>query len=67
MTDKILYTALIFILTYLLITVQKIPEIKLDRTAGVSIGAILMILAKVLTLNEAYGFVDLNTLCKLFS
>jgi len=62
MTDKSLYAAIVFILTYLLITVQKIPGIKLDRPAGVSIGAILMILAKVITLNEAYGFIDLNTI-----
>lgn len=65
MTDKTLYAAIIFVLTYLLITVQKIPGIKLDRPAGVSIGAILMILAQVITLDEAYGFVDLNTLAFL--
>lgn len=62
MTDKTLYAAIIFILTYILIAVQKIPGIKLDRPAGVSIGAILMILTKVITLEEAYGFVDLNTI-----
>jgi Na+/H+ antiporter NhaD/arsenite permease-like protein len=62
MTDKTFYAALIFILTYILITVHKFPKIKLDRTAGVSIGAILMILAKVVTLDEAYAYVDLNTI-----
>ncbi|MGE5443550.1 MAG: SLC13 family permease [Ignavibacteriales bacterium] len=65
MTDKTLYAALIFILTYILISVQKVPRIKLDRAAGVSIGAILMVLAKVITLDEAYGFIDLNTIAFL--
>ncbi len=65
MTDKTFYAALIFILTYVLITVQKIPGVKLDCPAGVSIGAILMVLTKVITLDEAYGFVDLNTLAFL--
>jgi Na+/H+ antiporter NhaD/arsenite permease-like protein len=65
MTDKTLYAAIIFVLTYLLITVQKIPGIKLDRPAGVSIGAILMVLAGVLTLDEAYAFIDLDTLAFL--
>lgn len=65
MTDKTLYAAIIFVLTYLLITVQKIPGIKLDRPAGVSIVAILMILSQVITVDEAYGFVDLDTLAFL--
>ena len=65
MTDKTLYAAIIFVLTYLLITVQKIPGLKLDRPAGVSIGATLMILSQVITLDEAYGFIDLNTLAFL--
>ncbi len=65
MTDKTVYAAIIFVLTYLLITVQKIPGIKLDRPAGVSIGAILMVLAGVLTLDEAYAFIDLDTLAFL--
>lgn len=65
MTDKTLYATIIFILTYVLITIQKIPGIRLDRTSGVSIGAILMVLAKVITLDEAYGFVDLNTIAFL--
>jgi Na+/H+ antiporter NhaD/arsenite permease-like protein len=65
MNNKTLYAALIFVLTYILITVQKIPGIKLDRPAGVSIGAILMVLSKVITLDEAYGFIDLNTIAFL--
>src|SRR5713101_3706579 len=65
MTDKTFYAALIFVLTYILISVQKVPGIKLDRTSGVSIGAILMVLAKIITLDEAYGFVDLNTIAFL--
>jgi Na+/H+ antiporter NhaD/arsenite permease-like protein len=65
MTDKILYAALIFILTYILISFQKVPRIKLDRAAAVSIGAILMVLGKVITLDEAYSFIDLNTIAFL--
>jgi Na+/H+ antiporter NhaD/arsenite permease-like protein len=62
MSEKTAIATAIFILTYVLITVQKIPGIKLDRPAGVSIGAMLMVLTGVITLEEAYGFIDLNTI-----
>lgn len=62
MSEKTAIATAIFILTYILITVQKIPGIKLDRPAGVSIGAMLMVLTGVITLEEAYGFIDLNTI-----
>ncbi len=62
MLEKTAIATAIFILTYVLITVQKIPWVKLDRPAGVSIGAMLMVLTGVITLEEAYSFIDLNTI-----
>jgi Na+/H+ antiporter NhaD/arsenite permease-like protein len=65
MTDKAFYALSIFTLTYIFIIAQKIPGIRLDRPAGVSIGAILMVIARVVTLDQAYGFIDLNTIAFL--
>ncbi|MGQ0794048.1 MAG: SLC13 family permease [Deltaproteobacteria bacterium] len=65
MTDKTIIAAAIFALTYALITAQKLPLVKLDRPAAVSIGAISMILAGILTLDEAYGSIDMDTIAFL--
>jgi len=55
----------IFILTYILISAQRIPRIKLDRPAGALLGAVLMILSGVMTLEEAYQSIDFNTITLL--
>ncbi len=56
---------LIFILTYVIISAQKIKWHKLDRPSGALLGAVLMVLAGVLTLDEAYRAVDFNTILLL--
>ncbi len=61
-----LYTALaIFILTYILISVQRLPRIPLDRPAASTVGAVLMILLGVLTFEEAVKAVDYKTIILL--
>jgi Na+/H+ antiporter NhaD/arsenite permease-like protein len=56
---------LIFILTYVIISAQKMKWHKLDRPSGALLGAVLMVLAGVLTLDEAYRTVDFNTILLL--
>jgi len=62
-TDTII--AGIFILTYLLISLQRIPFLHLDRP-GVSLtGAVLMIVFAGLTLENAYQLIEWNTITLL--
>jgi Na+/H+ antiporter NhaD/arsenite permease-like protein len=49
---------LIFILTYIFVAIQNIPGLKIDRPAGVTIGSTLLVLAGLLTIREAYSFID---------
>jgi Na+/H+ antiporter NhaD/arsenite permease-like protein len=53
---------LIFGLTYLLIAVQRLPFIHLNRPAASLLGAVAMVAFGVLTLEDAYAAVDLNVL-----
>jgi Na+/H+ antiporter NhaD/arsenite permease-like protein len=48
----------IFVLTYLVIAIQRIPGIHIDRPSGVMVGATLLLLTGLFGLEEAYGFVD---------
>lgn len=56
---------LIFILTYSIISAQKMKWHKLDRPTATLLGAVLMVLTGVLTLEEAYRAVDFNTILLL--
>jgi Na+/H+ antiporter NhaD/arsenite permease-like protein len=56
---------LIFILTYVIISAQKMKWHKLDRPSGALLGAVLMVLSGVLTLDEAYRAIDFNTILLL--
>ena len=61
-----LITALIiFFITYLIISVQKIRWLRLDRPSGVVLGAVAMVLTGVLSLDEAYRVIDFNTILLL--
>ena len=56
---------LIFIFTYIIISAQKMKWHRLDRPSGALLGAVLMVLAGVLTLDEAYRAIDFNTILLL--
>ena len=56
---------LIFILTYIIISAQKMKWHRLDRPSGALLGAVLMVICGVLTLDEAYRAVDFNTILLL--
>ena len=56
---------IIFIITYIFIGLRQIPRVHIDRPAGALVGAVLMIVFGVLTLDEAFGAIDLHTLLLL--
>jgi Na+/H+ antiporter NhaD/arsenite permease-like protein len=58
--------ALIFIGTYLVLAIGRLPGFRIDRTGAAIIGASLMIAFNVLTLDEAYASIDFNTIILLF-
>jgi Na+/H+ antiporter NhaD/arsenite permease-like protein/uncharacterized membrane protein (UPF0127 family) len=56
---------IIFIITYLFIGLRQIPRVHIDRTAGALVGAVLMIVFGVLTLDQAFAAIDMHTLLLL--
>src|SRR5512137_1110304 len=61
-----LAAALIFLGTYLVLALGRMPGLRIDRTGAAIIGASLMIAFNVLTLDEAYASIDHNTIILLF-
>lgn len=55
----------IFIATYAVVALGRLPGFRLDRAGAALIGASLMVGAGVLSLEEAYRAIDLNTLVLL--
>ncbi len=56
---------IIFIITYLFIGLRQIPRLHIDRPAGALVGAVLMVVLGVLTLDQAFSAIDMNTLLLL--
>jgi len=63
---RVLAAAIIFLGTYLVLAVGRLPGFRVDRTGAAIIGAGLMIAFNVLTLEEAYAAIDHNTIVLLF-
>ncbi len=57
---------LIFLATYLVLAVGRLPGFRVDRTGAAIIGASLMIGFNVLSLEEAYAAVNYDTIILLF-
>ncbi len=55
----------IFLITYIFIGLRQIPRVHIDRPAGALVGAVLMVAAGVLTLDEAFAAIDMHTLLLL--
>jgi Na+/H+ antiporter NhaD/arsenite permease-like protein len=53
---------IIFAATYLLIAVQRLPFVHLNRPAASLLGAVAMVVCGVLTLPEAYAAIDFDVL-----
>jgi Na+/H+ antiporter NhaD/arsenite permease-like protein len=62
----VLAAALIFLGTYLVLALGRLPGFRVDRTGAAIIGASLMMAFEVLTLEEAWAAVDHNTILLLF-
>src|SRR5579863_10103067 len=56
---------LIFLATYLVVALGRLPGLRLDRAGAALVGASLMVGVGVLSLDEAYRAIDLNTLVLL--
>ncbi len=56
---------IIFSLTYLVISGQRIPGVRLDRPSAALCGAVFMVMCGALTHKEAYAAIDLDTLTLL--
>lgn len=57
-----LTAGLIFLITYAILGIQNIPRVYIDRPSGALLGAVAMVACGVLTLDEAYRAIDLDTL-----
>jgi len=57
----------VFVASYLVFALGKLPGMKIDRPGGAIIGAVLMVALGVVTAGEALRFVDFSTLVLLFS
>ncbi len=55
----------IFLISYLFIGLRQLPRVHIDRPAGALVGAVLMVVAGVLTLDEAFAAIDLHTILLL--
>lgn len=58
--------AAIFLGTYVVLAFGRIPGLRVDRTGAAIIGASLMVAANILTLEEAYQAIHLDTIVLLF-
>jgi len=61
-----LTAAVIFLLTYLVLAIGRLPGFRVDRTGAAIIGATLMIASKSLSIQQAYAAIDYNTIVLLF-
>jgi Na+/H+ antiporter NhaD/arsenite permease-like protein/uncharacterized membrane protein (UPF0127 family) len=55
----------IFIITYVFVGLTHIPRVHVNRPAGALVGAVLMVITGVLTLDQAFGAIDMHTLLLL--
>jgi Na+/H+ antiporter NhaD/arsenite permease-like protein/uncharacterized membrane protein (UPF0127 family) len=56
---------IILVITYSFIGIRQIPQVHIDRPAGALVGAVLMVVFGVLSLDEAFAAVDMRTLLLL--
>jgi Na+/H+ antiporter NhaD/arsenite permease-like protein len=62
----VLTAAVIFTATYLVVALGRVPGLRLDRTGAAVVGAAFMIAFQVVTAEDAFRMVDLDTLVLLF-
>ena len=64
--SRSLAAILIFLATYLVLAIGRLPGFRVDRTGACIIGASLMIACGVLNFQEAFAAIDYNTIILLF-
>jgi len=57
---------IIFLATYFVLAIGRMPGLRVDRTGAAIIGASLMVATNVLTLEEAYAAIHMDTIVLLF-
>jgi Na+/H+ antiporter NhaD/arsenite permease-like protein len=58
--------AIIFLATYFVLAIGRAPGLRVDRTGAAIIGASLMVAFRILTLDEAFHAIQLDTIVLLF-
>jgi Na+/H+ antiporter NhaD/arsenite permease-like protein len=61
-----LLATLIFLITYLVLAIGRLPGFRVDRTGAAIIGASLMVGINALTLEDAYRAINFDTIILLF-
>src|ERR1700704_6375706 len=61
-----LWAILIFLGTYLVLAIGRLPGFRVDRTGAAIIGATLMLAVGTLTVEEAYAAINYETIVLLF-
>jgi len=56
---------IIFIITYILIGLRQIPRLHINRPVGALVGAMLMVVFGVMTIDQAFAAIDMHTLLLL--
>jgi Na+/H+ antiporter NhaD/arsenite permease-like protein len=64
--SQTLIAASIFFATYLILAVGQPPLLRIDRTGAAIVGAILMMVAGIVPIEEAYRAIDYRTIVLLF-
>src|SRR5215469_256170 len=64
-TAKRLAALSIFIASYLALAIGKVPGLSIDRAGVALVGACLMVASGVLTLDDAYKAIDIDTITLL--
>lgn len=59
-------TAVIFLSTYLVLALGRVPFFRIDRAGAALVGAVLMVALTGLSLDEAYRAIDYRTIILLF-
>ncbi|MBM4013772.1 MAG: anion transporter [Planctomycetes bacterium] len=66
MSGAMVVATVIFAITWLLISLPRVPFLRLDRTGVALLGALGMVACGVLTLDAAYATINLDTIVLLF-
>jgi Na+/H+ antiporter NhaD/arsenite permease-like protein len=62
----VITAAVVFVLTYVVVALGRVPGLRLDRTGAAVVGAAFMVALHVVTPDEAFRMVDMGTLVLLF-